>query len=126
MIGIVDPDRKATRSCRTLLALGFILGVCATVAWQLILGTPYNYLTKAVIAVPGAVTGSSHLERIPDDSRCGNNSREAEAAGCHFDVMASRWYSTECFNGDVLDQMLQEVSFDWVRYLSKEGFRLRD
>jgi hypothetical protein len=48
------------------------------------------------------------------DPRCGRDWREAEAAGCRYDIMASRWYSKECFNDEVLNQMLTEVDFDWV------------
>jgi hypothetical protein len=47
------------------------------------------------------------------EAKCGNNWQEAKALGCHFDVMASRWYSHECFNGEVLSQMMTEVDFKW-------------
>lgn len=108
MIGIVDSDRKATQSWRIPLLLGCILGVGLTVVWQLVLQQPrYNDLDKSLTAV-----SSTQLGDNADDSKCGSNSHEAEAAGCHFDIMASWWYSTECYHGDILAQMLQEVSFD--------------
>lgn len=47
------------------------------------------------------------------DPVCGNNRHEAKANGCKYDLMASRWYPAECFHGDVLEQMLKEVDFDW-------------
>ncbi|KAG8167957.1 hypothetical protein KVR01_003646 [Diaporthe batatas] len=33
--------------------------------------------------------------------------------GCHFDVMASRWYAPECFDREVLDDMLAEPKVNW-------------
>ncbi|OIW34365.1 hypothetical protein CONLIGDRAFT_709712 [Coniochaeta ligniaria NRRL 30616] len=46
-------------------------------------------------------------------TQCGSNWQEAKAMGCHFDVMASRWYSTECFDQEVLDDMLAEPQVNW-------------
>lgn len=61
----------------------------------------------------GAVRGKKESGKL-DVTHCGTTSQQAEAAGCHFDIMASSWYSDSCFNRDVLNQMLDEVSFDWV------------
>lgn len=46
-------------------------------------------------------------------TQCGRNWQEAKAMGCHFDVMASRWYSPECFDQEVLDEMLAEPHVNW-------------
>lgn len=46
-------------------------------------------------------------------TKCGNSWQEAKAMGCHFDVMASRWYAPECFDKSVLDDMLAEPHVDW-------------
>lgn len=60
---------------------------------------------------------SHHLpwKTIGDRPRCGADSKAALRAGCRFDIMASSWYPLECFNAEVLEQMLEEVSFQWVR-----------
>jgi hypothetical protein len=47
------------------------------------------------------------------ESRCGNNWQEAKQLGCHYDLMASRWYSDDCYNDEVLQTMLKEVNFQW-------------
>jgi hypothetical protein len=47
------------------------------------------------------------------EAKCGNNWQDAKRLGCHFDVMASRWYSHDCYNGAVLEQMMTEVDFEW-------------
>jgi hypothetical protein len=56
---------------------------------------------------------STVFEHQKSDPTCGRDWHEAEAAGCRYDIMASRWYSNECFNDEVLNQMLTEVQFDW-------------
>lgn len=47
--------------------------------------------------------------------QCGNTWEEAKTLGCKFDVMASRWYSPECFFQEVLDGFMAEpwVNFTW-------------
>ncbi|KAL2060783.1 hypothetical protein VTL71DRAFT_9425 [Oculimacula yallundae] len=47
------------------------------------------------------------------EAKCGNNWQDAKRLGCHFDVMASRWYSHDCYNGAILEQMMTEVEFEW-------------
>ncbi|KAF2719735.1 hypothetical protein K431DRAFT_227860 [Polychaeton citri CBS 116435] len=49
------------------------------------------------------------------DSVCGHDRHEALAAGCHYDLMASRWYTQECYNGEVLNEFLGEVDLDWYQ-----------
>ncbi|KAI1336264.1 hypothetical protein F5Y15DRAFT_209279 [Xylariaceae sp. FL0016] len=46
-------------------------------------------------------------------TKCGNNWQEAKELGCRFDVMASRWYSPECHDQEVLDGMLSEPRVNW-------------
>jgi len=46
-------------------------------------------------------------EVIPG-TQCGNSWKEAVALGCHFDLMASGWYSSECFDQELLDTMWAE------------------
>jgi hypothetical protein len=53
------------------------------------------------------------VERHPEKTRCGKNWQEAKRMGCHFDILASRWYSDDCYNDAVLHTMLKEVEFEW-------------
>lgn len=50
-----------------------------------------------------------------EGTQCGDSWEEAKAMGCHFDVMASRWYSPECFDEEALQEMLLEpqVNYTW-------------
>lgn len=51
-----------------------------------------------------------------EGTQCGNSWQEAEAMGCHFDVMASRWYSPECHDSEALEEMLQEPQINYTWY----------
>ncbi|KAK5655855.1 hypothetical protein OQA88_5394 [Cercophora sp. LCS_1] len=55
-------------------------------------------------------------------TKCGDNWQEAKALGCKWDVMASRWYAPECFDQDVVDDMLAEPQVNWnfTWYADKE------
>ncbi|KAK1710291.1 uncharacterized protein BDZ83DRAFT_591522 [Colletotrichum acutatum] len=58
-------------------------------------------------------------------TQCGDTWQEAKDLGCHFDVMASRWYAPECFDQTALEGMLDEqpyVNFTW--YEDKEHTRV--
>jgi hypothetical protein len=49
------------------------------------------------------------------DPVCGSNRHEAKAAGCIFDLLATRWYTPECYNQEVLGEMLLEIDFNvWL------------
>lgn len=55
-----------------------------------------------------------------EGTQCGNSWQEAEALGCHFDVMASRWYSPECFDAETLEGMLAEPQVNFTWYADRE------
>lgn len=55
-----------------------------------------------------------------EGTQCGGSWQEAEALGCHFDVMASRWYSPECFDQEALDAMLAEPQVNFTWYVDRE------
>jgi hypothetical protein len=58
-------------------------------------------------------------------TQCGDSWQEAKELGCHFDVMASRWYAPECFDQAALEGMLEEqpyVNFTW--YADKEHTKI--
>ncbi|KAL1983820.1 hypothetical protein VTN96DRAFT_9906 [Rasamsonia emersonii] len=98
------------------LVCGILIGIAISTASRPLVGSISKALEKIqappiqeVIHVnPGFV-----ISPETGEAKCGNNWREAKRLGCHFDVMASRWYSDSCFNGEVLDQMLKEVDFEW-------------
>lgn len=78
----------------------------------------YYYIDKA----GSSTAASSSYHRVSTvngvetpGTQCGSTWQEAQAMGCKFDVMASRWYAPECFFQEVLDEMLAEpwVNFTW-------------
>ncbi|RAH69957.1 uncharacterized protein BO66DRAFT_294666, partial [Aspergillus aculeatinus CBS 121060] len=101
------------------LLLGLVLGVVLATAIHPL--TVPQLLTTALthLAHPSAspsavpVTGGFVFDAETGEAKCGTHWTEAKRLGCHFDVMASRWYSPDCFNRGVLDQMLTEVDFRW-------------
>ncbi|GLB11140.1 hypothetical protein AtubIFM57258_007559 [Aspergillus tubingensis] len=101
------------------LVLGLLLGIALTTALhpltvpQLINST-FMHLTHPSASPPAvSVTGGFVFDDQTGEAKCGTHWTEAKRLGCHFDVMASRWYSPDCFNQGVLDQMLTEVDFRW-------------
>jgi len=95
--------------------LGLLCGVIATSALERIFPSTGTAAARVPIrSQADEATQDSDLDPYRGQLTCGTDSHEAEAAGCHFDIMASSWYSEECFNREVLDQMLDEVSFNWV------------
>jgi len=50
-----------------------------------------------------------------EGTQCGDTWEDAKRLGCHYDVMTSRWYSTECFDEEVLVDFLAEplVNYTW-------------
>ncbi|KJZ70272.1 hypothetical protein HIM_10353 [Hirsutella minnesotensis 3608] len=99
-----------------VLLLGIIIGISFSLAlagprrpWTQMLNN--INLQKPVAGVTRAINGTQI-----SGTQCGENWQQAKALGCHFDVMASRWYAPECFDKSVLDAMLQEqpyVNFTW-------------
>jgi hypothetical protein len=55
-----------------------------------------------------------------EGTKCGNSWEEAKQMGCHYDIMASRWYSSECFDGEVLEEMLSEPQANFTWYADRE------
>lgn len=72
---------------------------------------------SAALLSPTVITSASTSIMIDGvevkGTQCGNSWQEAKALGCRFDVMASRWYSPECFDQEVLDEMLAEPHVNW-------------
>lgn len=55
----------------------------------------------------------SLLDQEPSfDPVCGNDRHQAKAAGCHYDLLATRWFTADCYNPDVLQEFLDETDFD--------------
>lgn len=71
-------------------------------------------------ARPSAVSWKVIQGVRTEGTQCGASWQEARALGCHFDVMASRWYSDECFDGGVLETMLAEPQVNITWYADRE------
>lgn len=46
------------------------------------------------------------------DPVCGNDRHQAKEAGCHYDLLATRWYSPDCYHQDVMDEMFEEMQYE--------------
>lgn len=131
-----DPREKIhQRRFRLKLVSAFIFGVlsgvlAAVICHSLLRGSATNATTaKNGIETPSTRLQSTNSENTPTydvnadrgfvinpqtgEAKCGNSWQEAKALGCHYDVLASRWYSDECYNDEVLQTMLKEVDFQW-------------
>jgi hypothetical protein len=117
---ISNPSRR--RYLQPSLALPFLIGVvvgiivaCASmVAFTKILHSPTSVSTvKATNLLDVNKDLGFTINPNTGEARCGNNWQEAKRLGCHYDLMASRWYSDDCFNDEVLQTMLKEVDFQW-------------
>ncbi|GLA05331.1 hypothetical protein AnigIFM60653_005810 [Aspergillus niger] len=99
------------------LLLGLLVGIALTTAIhpltvpQVLTSALSHAFTSSPPAVP--VAGGFVFDAQTGEAKCGTHWTEAKRLGCHFDVMASRWYSPDCFNQGVLNQMLTEVDFRW-------------
>ncbi|KAI2828901.1 hypothetical protein CBS133816_5133 [Aspergillus niger] len=99
------------------LLLGLLVGIALTTAIhpltvpQVLTSALSHAFTSSPPAVP--VAGGFVFDAQTGEAKCGTHWTEAKRLGCHFDVMASRWYSPDCFNQGVLDEMLTEVDFRW-------------
>ncbi|GAB7356938.1 hypothetical protein MBLNU459_g7783t1, partial [Dothideomycetes sp. NU459] len=120
-VTLTNSKPKRSLRLRFLLAFscGLLIGIAATCAAKPIISSiskstirPHN---NANVTLPHDVNKDLGFVISPTtgEAKCGNNWQEAKRLGCHFDVMASRWYSDECYNGEVLETMLKEVDFQW-------------
>jgi hypothetical protein len=46
------------------------------------------------------------------DPVCGKDRHEAKAAGCHYDLLATRWYNDDCYYPDVMEEFFNEIGFE--------------
>lgn len=111
-------------------AIAFVMGVL--VSQSPLLTSPQSLLSpESSIMIDQTAFKTTALSRASTTTmidglevagtQCGHNWREAKALGCHFDVMASRWYAPECFDQEVLDDMLAEplVNSNFTWYADK-------
>ncbi|KAH8668239.1 hypothetical protein BGZ60DRAFT_528567 [Tricladium varicosporioides] len=124
----IDIDqRRLGRTPRLSYVLIFIcgifVGVVGSFAFPPLVYTIFNALQKAhqtqSLARPEKaidVNGDPISTGPRDyDPICGSNRHEAKAAGCIFDLLATRWYTPECYHREVLGEMLLEIDFDlWL------------
>lgn len=123
----VASTRSPRRTRILIFICGVFVGIAATYAVELILKAILDASQQSARQKEHQVT--MQVSRANDtwtaddtpliDPICGKDWREAEAAGCRYDIMGSRWYSPQCFHEDVLEQMLSEVEFDWVSNTSE-------
>jgi len=77
--------------------------------------SPFTMEQKALITPP-KFSATKVIDGIEvAGTQCGNSWQEAKAMGCKYDIIASAWYAPECFDGEVLENMLEEptVNFTW-------------
>ncbi|KAK1529498.1 hypothetical protein CPAR01_11810 [Colletotrichum paranaense] len=104
------------------LSLVFGIGIGASIV-AMITHRPAPQQPNNAKPVAGTVAMIDGIEA--PGTQCGDTWQEAKALGCHFDVMASRWYAPECFDQTALEGMLDEqpyVNFTW--YEDKEHTRV--
>lgn len=96
------------------IAIGVVLTVVSKSLIESISGAIHKSHQESKM-IPQVVSVDSGFVISPQtgEAKCGNNWQDAKRLGCHFDMMASRWYSHDCYNGEVLEEMLQEVDFEW-------------
>ena len=115
-------DRKRLAANSRLLHLftllcGIGIGIIISTVSKPIVGSISQAMEK-VQSIPKtqhqvSVDAGFILNPETGEAKCGNSWQDAKSLGCHFDVMASRWYSDDCFNRAILEQMLEEVDFEW-------------
>lgn len=49
---------------------------------------------------------------LSEDPICGKDRHEAKAAGCHYDLLATRWYNDDCYHPDVMQEFFDEMEFE--------------
>ncbi|GKZ22400.1 hypothetical protein AbraIFM66951_011568 [Aspergillus brasiliensis] len=102
------------------LLVGLVLGIALTSAIHpltvsQLLTNALTHINHPSVSSPPTVPvdGGFVFDAQTGEAKCGTHWTEAKRLGCHFDVMASRWYSPDCFNPGVLEEMLTEVDFRW-------------
>ncbi|KGO67152.1 hypothetical protein PITC_020580 [Penicillium italicum] len=96
------------------LLIGMLVGAGIASVFNPTVQLVANAIAKATLRPPEVdVDGHFVIDAETGEAKCGTHWTEAKRLGCQFDVMASRWYSPNCFNGGVLGEMLEEVDFKW-------------
>lgn len=118
------PETKTTKlrskvrsnrlTCLVCLLIGMVLGAGIASVFNPTVRLVANAIANATLRPP-EVGMDSHFvfDAETGEAKCGTHWTEAKRLGCQFDVMASRWYSPNCFNEGVLGEMLEEVDFKW-------------
>ncbi|KAH8811324.1 hypothetical protein F5884DRAFT_749713 [Xylogone sp. PMI_703] len=112
------PERRSWLTYFLVLLCGILLGVIIPTASRPLINSISRVIEKSHKEAPqvqhsvGVDTGFV-ISPETGEAKCGNSWQDAKRLGCHFDIMASRWYSDECYNGEVLSEMLKEVDFEW-------------
>ncbi len=103
-------SKTRSKLVHTLLLLsGVIIGIILSLVAPRLTEVVFHrsrYSSHTFMKVNGTDLGGT---------QCGDSWEDAVRMGCHYDVMASRWYSEECFDQSVLDGMLSEpqVNYTW-------------
>ncbi|CAI7574178.1 unnamed protein product [Penicillium glandicola] len=106
--------RSNKLTCLVSLFIGIAVGIGLSSAFNPTVQLVTNAIAKARLSPPEVnVDGDFVFDTETGEAKCGTHWTEAKRLGCHFDVMASRWYSPSCFNQGVLGEMLEEVNFKW-------------
>lgn len=106
--------RSNKLTCLVSLFIGMAVGVGLASIFNPTFRLVSDAIAKASLRPPEVnVDGGFVFNAETGEAKCGTHWSEAKRLGCHFDVMASRWYSPGCFNQGVLSEMLQEVDFKW-------------
>jgi len=103
----------------TIFSSGVLLGVAIPEPFKHSVWSKINS-QQSILPVPAAQAWEEIDGSSTEGTQCGNSWQDAVSLGCHFDVMASRWYAPECFDQEALDTMLAEPQVNFTWYVDRE------
>ncbi|OJJ42286.1 hypothetical protein ASPZODRAFT_137372 [Penicilliopsis zonata CBS 506.65] len=115
---LVHEDELERPKTKTHPGWIFGAGVFSGVIVSVILYALLNF--SVLVVQPWVLSTPQSVSDEIQGTQCGSSWQEAKAMGCHYDVMASRWYSDECFDAEVLEEMLLEPQVNFTWYMDEQ------
>lgn len=124
VLDVEDDENTLSPKKRDGIALKFLLSFLGGLAFGVVLSMAFQSSTPPK-KIPIASRHGYYATKVVDGeliegTQCGDSWQEAKELGCFYDVIASRWYSPECFDKESLDNMMKEPGTDFTWYSDQE------
>lgn len=111
------PEREDNRLLKRYfiffcLALLFAISITAAMLYNL--SSKIDAATALATNQPSNfIKTSGPVEHVHEATDCGSSPHTALERGCRFDLMGFTWKPRECFDGELMEQFMQEKHWQW-------------